>query len=268
MSDVTEVKVSFTAKVIAAGRAIETQRPDALFIDPFAEQLAGPEAIQEAIPKLEEDEQQGRPFTSVRTRFFDDFLISRSQNIQQIVLLGAGMDTRAFRMNWSPETHIYEIDQSDVLNYKESVLKGIDSNCNRHSICADLRKSLWPELLLEQGYRPDEPSIWLLEGFLYYLNEVEVHNLLTKIENMSMVGSWLGADVINTVILKGSHEWAKYWQSSCDCPESFFNDYGWKASAVQPGEEGAIFGRFTYQLPDRSVSDAPHIFFVLASRNE
>ncbi len=40
MSDVTEVKVSFTAKVIAAGRAIETQRPDALFMDPFAERLA------------------------------------------------------------------------------------------------------------------------------------------------------------------------------------------------------------------------------------
>lgn len=41
-----EVKVSFTAKVIAACRAIETQRPDALFIAPFAEQLAGADAIQ------------------------------------------------------------------------------------------------------------------------------------------------------------------------------------------------------------------------------
>jgi methyltransferase (TIGR00027 family) len=266
MSDVTEIDVGFTAKVMAAGRAIETQRSDALFIDPFAEQLAGAEAIQAAIPRLEEYEKQGKPFSSVRTRFFDDFLINYSQNIQQVVLLGAGMDTRALRMNWQSETHIYEIDKSDVLNYKESALAGIYPNCNRHSICADLRESFWSELLLEKGYRPSDPSIWLLEGFLYYLNEAEVHNLLTTIENMSAIGSWLGADVINTVILNGSDNWAKYWQSSCDHPESFFANYGWKALAIQPGEEGASFGRFTYQFPARSVLDAPHIFFVVACR--
>lgn len=268
MSDVTEIDVSFTAKVMAAGRAIETQRSDALFIDPFAEQLAGAEAVQAAIPRLEEDEKQGRPYTSVRTRFFDDFLINHSQTIQQIVLLGAGMDTRASRMNWSSKTCIYEIDKSNILNYKESVLAGIHPTCNRHLICADLKESFWSNLLLEKGYQPSEPSIWLLEGFLYYLNEAEVHNLLTTITNMSAIGSWLGVDVINTVILNGSDSWAQYWQSSCDHPESFFANYGWTAVAIQPGEEGASFGRFTYQFPDRSVSDAPHIFFVIASKEE
>lgn len=69
MSEETVGNVSFTAKVIAAGRAIESQRPDALFIDPIAAQLAGQEAIEAAIPRLEEYEKQGRPFTSVRTRF-------------------------------------------------------------------------------------------------------------------------------------------------------------------------------------------------------
>lgn len=268
MSDVTETDVGFTAKVIAAGRAIETQRSDALFIDPFAEQLAGTEAIQAAIPHLEEYEKQGRPFSSVRTRFFDDFLTKHSQSIQQIVLLGAGMDARAFRMSWQSETCIYEIDKSDVLNYKESVLAGSHPNCNRHSICTDLKESFWPKLLLEKGYRPSEPSIWLLEGFLYYLNEAEVHNLLTSIANLSAIGSWLGVDVINTVIRNGSDSWAQYWHSSCDHPESFFASYGWKALAIQPGEEGASFGRFTYRFPDRSVPDAPHIFFVVACKEE
>lgn len=268
MSDVTEVDVSFTAKVMAAARAVETQRADALFIDPFAEKLAGAEAIQVAIPRLEEYEKEGRPFVSVRTRFFDDFLINHSQNIQQVVLLGAGMDTRALRINWSSGTHIYEIDKSNILSYKESVLAGISSNCTRHAICADLRESFWSELLLKEGYRPSEPSIWLLEGFLYYLSETDVHNLLTTIEDISAIGSWLGADVINTVIQNGSDEWAKYWQSSCDYPESFFANYGWKALAIQPGEEGASFGRFTYQFADRSALDAPHIFFIMACRTE
>ncbi|WP_250123447.1 SAM-dependent methyltransferase [Chroococcidiopsis sp. CCMEE 29] len=268
MSEAKEVKVSFTAKVMAAARAIETQRPDALFIDPFAEQLAGADAIQAAIPRLEEYEKRGRPFSSVRTRFFDDFLMNCSHDVRQVVLLGAGMDTRAFRLNWKAGTHIYEIDHSDVLHYKESVLAGIHPHCTRHSICADLKESRWSQLLLEQGYQSSEPSIWLLEGFLYYLNSTEVHNLLTKLKNMTILGSWFGTDVINSVVLNGPDEWAKYWQSSCDHPESFLANYGWKATAIQPGEKGASFGRFTYQFPDRSVPETQHIFFVTAYRQD
>ncbi len=264
MSEVTEISVSFTAKVMAAVRAIETQRPDALFNDPLAAQLAGQEAIEAAMPRVEEYEKQGRPFTSVRTRFFDDFLNKYSQQIRQIVLLGSGMDTRAFRLNWQPGTHVYEIDRPDVLHYKEAVLSGIITYCDRHSICADLKEPIWPQLLLEKGYQPSEPSIWLLEGFLYYLNQTEVENLLQNIKNLSVAGSYLGADLINAVICNGSDDWAKYWLSSCEEPESFLAAYGWQASAIQPGEEGASFGRFTYQFPARNLHDAPHIFFVTA----
>jgi len=264
MTKTTEISVSFTAKVMAATRAVETQRPDALFTDPLAAKLAGKEAIEAAIPLLEEYEKQGRPFASVRTRFFDDFLNKYSQHIRQIVLLGSGMDTRAFRLNWPNGTHVYEIDQSDVILYKESILTGIIPNCNRYSICADLKESNWVNLLLEQGYQPSEPSIWLLEGFLYYLNPKQVENLLTNIRNLSASGSYFGADVINSIICNGSDEWSKYWLSSCDNPESFFAAYGWRASAIQPGEEEAAFGRFTYQFPPRNIPDAPHIFFVVA----
>jgi len=264
MSEAKETGVSFTAKVMAAGRAVEAQRPDALFIDPFAAQLAGQEAIEAAIPILEEYEKEGRPFTSVRTRFFDDFLNKYSNNVRQVVLLGSGMDARAFRLNWQPETHIYEIDRPDVLLYKESVLNSVSPNCIRHSICADLKESLWTELLVKEGYKTSEPTIWLLEGFLYYLNSLEAENILKNIQSLSVKGSYFGADVINTVVCNGSEEWAKYWQFGCDEPELFFAAYGWKASAIQPGEEGASFGRFTYQFPARNIPDSPHIFFVLA----
>lgn len=99
MSEEIETGVSFTAKIMAARRAIKTQRPDALFTDLLAARLAGQEAIEAAIPDLEEYEKQGRPFTLVRTRFFDDFLNKYSDSIRQIVLLGSGMDTRAFRVS-------------------------------------------------------------------------------------------------------------------------------------------------------------------------
>ncbi len=69
MSNVTEVDVSFTVKVMAAGCAIKTQRSDALFIDPFAEQLAGAEAIQAASPRLEEYEKQSKHFPQLEPVF-------------------------------------------------------------------------------------------------------------------------------------------------------------------------------------------------------
>jgi methyltransferase (TIGR00027 family) len=202
----------------------------------------------------------------VRTRFFDDFLISRSSDLRQIVLLGAGLDTRAFRLNWQRGTRVYEIDQTDVLSYKASVLTEVQPNCERHSIGADLQESLWSELLLGQGYQPSEPSIWLLEGFLYYLSSTAVHNLLTSLTTLTSSGSWLGMDLINSVTLNGADAWTRYWQSSCDHPESFLANYGWNASALQPGEAGAAFGRFTYQFPDRDVPNVPRMFFVTACK--
>ncbi|MBD2338665.1 SAM-dependent methyltransferase [Calothrix sp. FACHB-156] len=268
MSEPTKISVSFTAKVIAAGRAIESQRPNALFSDPLAAKLAGQEAIEAALPKVEEYDKQGRPFLSVRARFFDDFINKHSDNIRQIVILGAGMDTRAFRLNWQPNTHIYEIDQQDVILYKESVLTGINSQCARHTISTDLKESHWTELLIKEGFKTSEPTIWILEGFLYYLNAMAVENLLKNIQVLSAKGSYLCADVINSLICNGSDEWAKYWQFGCDEPESFFATYGWQASAIQPGEDGASFGRFTYQFPARNVPNAPHIFFVLAAKED
>lgn len=262
------MEVSFTAKIMAAGRALESRNPNPLFLDPWAEKLAGPEAMKETMPISEKNEREGKPFASVRTHFFDNFLNNYSDGIRQIVILGSGLDTRAFRLNFSPDTHVYEIDQPNILVYKESVLKEFTPNCKNHLISADLREDFWSQLLIEQGYKTSEPSIWLLEGLVYYLNPTDVEKLMVTINNLSVAGSYLGIDVINTVILNGQDESAKYWQSSCDDPESFLADYGWKASAIQPGETGASFGRFTYKFPDRSVVDAPHLYFVTACKEK
>jgi methyltransferase (TIGR00027 family) len=266
MSEFPATSVGFTAKVMAAGRAIESRRPDRLFIDPFAERLAGDAVIEATIPRMEEYERQGRPFSVVRTRFLDDFLLLHTHEARQVVLLGAGMDTRAFRIDWPPGTQVYEVDQADVLDEKESLLKGSLPRSTRHAIRADLKEMRWVDHLINSGFRPAEPSLWVLEGVLYYLTPPEVHNLLIGINTITPKGSWLGADVINAFLLHGSDEWAKYWQSSCDDPESFFHAYGWKASALQPGEEGASYGRFTFQFTDRSIKEAPHIFFLTASK--
>ena len=263
MSEIKDF-VGSTSRMMAAVRAIETQRADRLFEDPLAAQLAGDEMIAEVIPKVKEYENRGTPVVAVRTRFFDDFLMSVARSIRQVVILGAGMDTRAFRLTWHPDTQLYEIDKPEVLQLKESLLENSQALCHRHSLSIDLKQP-WHDLLVAQGYQIDIPSVWLVEGVFYYLNENEVHDLLKTISNLSAPTSWLGTDLINTtLILQINNELSKYWRYGCEEPETLFATYGWRASVVQPGDEQAHFGRFTYKFPPRNLPDVARSFFVTA----
>ena len=73
-------KVGLTSRYMAAVRAVENKRPDRLFSDPFAQKLAGEKIMSEITPAIKKYEDTGRPVVAVRTRFFDDFLMSSRQN--------------------------------------------------------------------------------------------------------------------------------------------------------------------------------------------
>ncbi|PMB18025.1 SAM-dependent methyltransferase [Fischerella thermalis] len=256
--------LNLSSRMMAVARALETQKPDGLFKDPLAAILAGDDLIAEITPKVQEYEDKGVPIFSVRTRFFDDFLISQIAQVRQVVVLGAGMDTRAFRLPWHPDTKIYELDQPEVIEYKESILKNRPSKCQRFSIGIDIRKN-WSDLLIAKGYLVETSSIWILEGFIYYLSSTEVHTLLTTITQLSSPGSWLIADFIGSFFVNQKTEGlSKYWQYGCDEPEELFSTYNWEAFVVQAGDEQANYGRFTYKLPPRNVINAPHYFLVKA----
>lgn len=111
MSEIQDF-VSRTSQMMAATRAIETENPDGLFADPYAAKLAGPETIAEIEPIFKDYEERGMPIVVVRTRFFDDFMMSEVSQLEQVVILAAGMDARAFRLAWPPETCIYELDRA------------------------------------------------------------------------------------------------------------------------------------------------------------
>ncbi len=157
--------LALTARWTAMARAKETERPDRLFNDPWAAKLAGPEGEAWAA------QQTGSPFSTapmvIRTRFFDDFLLQAAEQdqIRQIVMLGAGLDTRAFRLDWPENTHVFELDQPAVLDYKEQVLRsaGAQPACYRHAVAIDLTGP-WEEALLHSNFDPQQPSGWLAEG--------------------------------------------------------------------------------------------------------
>lgn len=263
-----EVTVSSTAKVMAAVRACESKREDALFNDPFAEKLAGEEAMAKALALTEQHEKEGRPYPQVRTRFLDDFLLSNAKNAHQVVLLGAGLDTRAFRLDLPKQLRLYELDQEEIILYKNQILANDCPCCNRHTIATNLEESAWVDLLFKSGFQPNQPTIWILEGFLYYLTEEQAKTLIAKTNELSAVGTVLACDLINHAACNSSDDWAFMWQFGCDVPEDFFAEYGWKAKAIQPNDQEGSFGRFTFNFAPRENKEEIHVFFVKALKEE
>ncbi|MDJ0718682.1 MAG: SAM-dependent methyltransferase [Prochloraceae cyanobacterium] len=253
--------VPFTARLMAAIRAKETERADRLFVDPFAAKLAGEEAFTVLEKQLTP---QDLAYVAVRTCFFDDFLLDVCDRANQIVILASGMDTRAYRLPWSSQTKIYEIDRSFVLETKKSLLKDVAPTCQHYTIGADLTQP-WSHLLLEKGYQPNLPSVWLLEGLLMYLAASEVDRLLETISQLTTNDSYLGLDSINVKSIE-YEPYKGYFRFGCDYPEELLLKYGWLGKVIQPGDEGAYFGRYTDKLPPREVTDVERIFLVKAQK--
>ena len=261
--------VALTSLWVAAWRAVESERPDALFQDPFARTLAGPEgfAVLEAARAAAPIE---APTIPVRTRFFDQ-RIARST---QVVLLAAGMDARAFRLSWPAGTRLFEVDQPQVLALKQERLGGAVPTCTRIVVPVNLADD-WPAALVAQGFRPDAPTTWLAEGLLPYLDEALVRRLLARVDKLSAPGSTLLTDVIGKTLLEAPQlrpmldfvrGLGAPWTFGTDEPESLLEPLGWKVTAHDLGAFAAEVGRWPWPVIPRSVPGLPRSFLVEATR--
>jgi methyltransferase (TIGR00027 family) len=194
--------VGVTALGVALCRAIETRRPDGLASDPFAERfLAASRLPEETLPRPETPTAELGPLWSsmptyigVRTRFFDGwFAAAGTAGIRQVVLVAAGLDTRAFRLDWPAGTELYEVDQPLVLRFKDDVLAGERPRCVRHTVQADLRGD-WPAALLAAGFDPARPTAWLAEGLLSFLPAETERLLFAHIGKLSAPASRLAVE--------------------------------------------------------------------------
>jgi methyltransferase (TIGR00027 family) len=264
-----------TARWTAAVRAKESQREDHLFHDPWATTLAGKEG-DEWIAQRAGD--FGTTIMTVRTRFFDDFLqrVTGEHAIRQIVLLAAGLDTRAFRLSWPEQTRLFELDQPQVLSYKEQVLSATSAHpiCQRQTIGADLAGP-WVEGLIKTGFNVQRPSGWLLEGFLFYLPNESVTQLLDEVTGLAAPGSWIGFDIVNSATLTSplTQQWVEMqakagvpWTGTMDNPELFLASRGWKATLTQIGETNANYGRWPYPVIPRTIANMPREWLVVAQK--
>jgi methyltransferase (TIGR00027 family) len=160
-----------TAFRIAAVRARETQRQDRLFADPYARDLAGQRGF--AVMAASERASGGEnAFIPVRVRWFDDLIVLAAGWARQVVLLGAGLDTRAFRLDLPADLGWYEVDRREVFSAKDNVLAGCAPRCRRRVVIADVAGD-WTSALLRAGFDDRSRTLRVAEGLFFYLAEPE-----------------------------------------------------------------------------------------------
>jgi methyltransferase (TIGR00027 family) len=203
--------VGATALGVAAARAVETARDDALIRDEFAYLLvsaAGPNWAQMASsdPDWLSDDEDGRrlhemsrDYQAVRTHYFDAYFHAATRaGIRQVVILASGLDSRAYRIEWPTGTTVFEIDQPKVLEYKTSTLDahGALPRARRISVAVDLRDD-WPSALIAAGFDPAQPTAWLAEGLLPYLPPDASDRLFELVTSHSAPGSRIAVEAFS-----------------------------------------------------------------------
>ncbi|MET7342625.1 class I SAM-dependent methyltransferase [Streptomyces sp. NPDC087866] len=194
--------VGLTALLVAASRAIESHRRDSLAQDVYAEHFvrAAPACAEwpvriEQVPDGDDNALWGRfaRYFGLRTRVLDDFVVrSVLTGARQVVLLGAGLDTRAFRLDWPSDCVFFEIDRAGVLAFKHQVLTELSAapRVKRVLVPVDLRDD-WGSALTSSGFDPAAPSIWLAEGLLFYLPGPAETYLVDTVDLLATEGSAL-----------------------------------------------------------------------------
>jgi methyltransferase (TIGR00027 family) len=280
--------VGVTALGVAAVRARESLRPDRLFDDPLAARFL--EAAGRPLPStdIEHAERAVPPHwlmltrsIPIRTRFLDEFTqAALAAGVRQVVLLGAGLDTRAFRLDWPSDCRVFEVDLAEMLAFKERVLATTDAvpGCERTVVAADLTAD-WPTPLTAAGLSTSAPTAWIAEGLLMYLSAEQNEQVLSRVGELSAPGSRLAMTTLSQQRLDqiqhrlhraGPHqvpgaEVMQMWRSGTPAdPVSWLAGHGWLAEVFDPAERAATYGRaglfdgLNHQPGTRALISAVH----------
>jgi len=178
----------------AGSRYEESMRSDSLFVDPLAKELAGPEGLRNPM---------GAWILVPRTAFGDNLLqrFYAEKGCRQLVLLGAGVDARAFRVEGMPDLNVYEVDQQTTFDFKDPIVQAHPLTVrSRVSVATDFStikdEEHWEQALLNSGFDTSVPTVWLLEGLLMYLTDVEQRRVMRCIGRLSPKDSVVFHDAI------------------------------------------------------------------------
>lgn len=261
--------VADTAFLVAAFRAQESARSDALFVDPFAAELAGDVGramLDGAGPRGE----LACWSVVMRTVIIDRFITqSIEQGTRTILNLGAGLDTRPYRMALPSSVSWIEVDQSAIITHKSECLSSVTPRCGLQRVVLDVTDTAARRRLFSRWLPRDVPALVLAEGLLPYLEERDVAGLLGDLRNESVVEK-LVVDCIAPAAVRARN--ARNADGVASVPmrfapaiwPDFFSSHGWRVTAMRDlVDEGLRQGRpcvhgsmargtFAYAMLDRA----------------
>lgn len=231
--------VSDTARWVAYFRARETERPDALFRDPYAERLAGERGFRIAHTLRDGDKHEWA--WVARTYLFDQFVSREVEQGADVVLnLAAGLDARPYRMQVPSGLHWVEVDLPEIIAYKEEVLASEKPNCVLERIALDLSDQSARRQLFSRVNNLGSKVALMSEGLLIYLTNEEVASLAGDLAVFLNFHCWV-LDLASPGQLKLMQRTTGKQLQEAGAPfkfgpsegQNFFAPYGWQPHEVQ-----------------------------------
>jgi methyltransferase (TIGR00027 family) len=227
--------ISDTARWVAVYRAMETERPDAIFRDPFADRLAGQRGrdILDEMP-------QGRAYAwpmIVRTAVFDEIVLDavRNRKADLVINLAAGLDARPWRLQLPPSLHWVDVDLPGILNYKTETLRDEPPVCRYEAVTLDLQDVEARRVLFSRLGATSSRAIVITEGLLIYLPPEQVAALAADLHAQASLKEWVIDLASPQLIKRMAKTWGKKLEGSGSPflfapPEGteFFRPYGWR----------------------------------------
>lgn len=232
--------VADTARWVAMYRATESERPDAVFRDPFARRLGGARGAEISAAMPASTRKAGWVFVA-RTVLFDRFIQAQvAGGVTLVVNLAAGLDTRPYRLPLPPSLKWIEVDQPALLAEKTALLAGEQPVCALERVALDLEDDTARRAFLDGIGRRAERVLVVTEGLLIYLREPQVGRLAADLAAQPNIEAW-ATDLLSPSLLRMvEKEWGKQLREGGApmhfAPETgpaWFAAQGWQAEEVR-----------------------------------
>ena len=192
--------ISDTAAWVAVYRAMESDRADAVFRDPFARRLAGPRG-QEIMEKFPVAKKHAWSYVA-RTYVIDTYIAQEvAAGADMVINLAAGLDTRPYRMQLPPSLQWIEVDLPELIAYKEEILRDEKPVCKLERVRLDLSQVNERRSLFEQLGRRAKRAIAVSEGLIIYLTADEACELGKDLAAQTTFQRW-AIDLCSPGLLK------------------------------------------------------------------
>jgi methyltransferase (TIGR00027 family) len=232
--------ISDTARWVAIYRAMESERPDAIFRDPFARRLGGARG-EEIVATLPGGRASAWALV-VRTAVLDEIIRERvsSGGVDLVVNLAAGLDTRPWRLDLPPGLRWVDVDLPAILGYKAERLAGEPPRCRYETVATDLTDAAARDALLTRLGASATRALVITEGLLVYLEAPQVMELAQALHAVPSFRWWL-SDLANTRLLTMlQRQWGASlgrgnapMRFAVDDPAAFFAPLGWRVAQLR-----------------------------------